>query len=76
MGWSLMIFCARATRGRALPSLDARSGRSIRPHPWERTSELGGGEGMVRCLFCSQNAYGEKEGKDTHVGPVLPERAP
>ncbi|MCG3775494.1 MAG: hypothetical protein JW395_2334 [Nitrospira sp.] len=32
-GWSLMIFCARATRGRGLPSLDARSGRSIRPHP-------------------------------------------
>ena len=28
-GWSLMIFCARATRGRRLPSLDARSGRSI-----------------------------------------------
>jgi len=34
-GWSLMIFCARATRGRRLPSLDARSGRSISPHPWE-----------------------------------------
>jgi len=32
-GWRLMIFCARATRGRGLPSLDARSGRSIRPHP-------------------------------------------
>ena len=32
-GWSLMIFCARATRGRGLPSLDARSGRSISPHP-------------------------------------------
>ena len=29
-----MIFCARATRGRRLPSLDARSGRSISPHPW------------------------------------------
>ena len=27
-----MIFCARATRGRRLPSLDARSGRSISPH--------------------------------------------
>ena len=25
MGWSLMIFCARATRGRGLPSLDART---------------------------------------------------
>jgi putative transcriptional regulator len=32
-GWSLMIFCARATRGRGLSSLDARSGRSISPHP-------------------------------------------
>ena len=30
--WSLMIFCARGTRGRGLPSLDARSGRSISPH--------------------------------------------
>jgi len=32
-GWSLMIFCARATRGRRLPSLDARNRRSISPHP-------------------------------------------
>jgi len=32
-GWSLLISCARATRGRGLPSLDARSGRSISPHP-------------------------------------------
>jgi hypothetical protein len=24
-GWRLMIFCARATRGRGLPSLDART---------------------------------------------------
>jgi len=30
-----MIFCARATRGRGLPSLDARSGRSVSPHPPE-----------------------------------------
>ena len=28
-----MISCARATRGLGRPSLDARSGRSIRPHP-------------------------------------------
>ena len=28
-----MIFRARATRGRGLPSLDAHSGRSISPHP-------------------------------------------
>ena len=26
-GWSLRIFCARATRGRRLPSLDARTMR-------------------------------------------------
>ena len=30
--WNLTIFYARATRGRGLPSLDARSGRSISPH--------------------------------------------
>ena len=35
-GWSLMIFCARATRGLRRPSLDARSGSSISPHPLER----------------------------------------
>ena len=32
-GWSLMIFCARATRGFGNPSLDARSRSSISPHP-------------------------------------------
>ena len=32
-GWSQMIFCARATRGLRRPSLDARSRRSISPHP-------------------------------------------
>jgi hypothetical protein len=39
-GWGLMIFCARATRGRRLPSLDARSRRSLSPHPEGMTSEL------------------------------------
>jgi len=34
------------------------------------------GEGAARCLSCSQNAHGERDWKDTHVGPVLPERAP
>jgi len=33
VGWRLMIFCARATRGLRRPSLDARSERSISPHP-------------------------------------------
>ena len=28
-----MIFCARATRGLGRPSLDARNGRSVSPHP-------------------------------------------
>ncbi len=32
MGWSLMIFCARAKRGLRKPSLDARNGRSINPY--------------------------------------------
>jgi hypothetical protein len=41
-GWSLMIFCARATRGLERPSLDARSGRSVSPHPRRKTSKLGG----------------------------------
>jgi len=27
-------------------------------------------------LLCSRNARLKKDGKDTHVGPVLPERAP
>ena len=35
-GGGLMIFCARATRGRGLPSLDARNRRSISPHPLKR----------------------------------------
>ena len=33
-------------------------------------------EGAARCPPCSQNAHDEKDWKDTHVGPVLPERAP
>ena len=48
-GWSMMIFCARATRGRGLPSLDARNGRSISPHPRERTIKLGRNIHIVRC---------------------------
>ena len=37
-GWSLMIFCARATRGRRLPSLDARNRGSTRL-PYEEKHE-------------------------------------
>ncbi len=36
-GWSLMIFCARAMRGRGLPSLDARRGRPSSPLLMEKT---------------------------------------
>ena len=32
-GWSLMIFCARATRGLRRPSFDARSKGQPRPLP-------------------------------------------
>ena len=57
-----MIFCARATRGLRKPSLDARSGRSISPHPWRETSKLGRGKreegrGSARCPFCSRNPH-------------------
>jgi len=31
---------------------------------------------VARRPFCSQNAHEEKDGEGTHVGPVLPERAP
>ncbi len=44
-----MIFCARATRGRGLPSLDARSGRSVSSHPWrENERAWKDGEGHPR----------------------------
>jgi hypothetical protein len=60
-GWSLMIFCARATRGRGLPSLDARSGRSISPHPWRENEQAWkDGEGAARGPSCSQNAHIQK----------------
>ena len=36
----LKIACARTTRGRGLPSLNARSGRSTAPIPEERTSTV------------------------------------
>jgi len=53
-----MIFCARATRGRGLPSLDARSGRPISPHPWR---EIGWDqqveERATRWPSCSRNAH-------------------
>jgi hypothetical protein len=48
-GWSLMIFCARATRGRGLPSLDARSGRSISPHPQRENKRAWKEHHIVQC---------------------------
>ena len=66
-GWSLMIICARATRGRGLPSpgLLARLGvpvggrvRKLRavedqsaPIPEKLTSKLGGGKGSGQVPF-------------------------
>jgi len=51
--WSLMISCARATRSLRRPSLDARSRRSIRPHPSETMREH---------LYRSTRALGERPG--------------
>jgi hypothetical protein len=63
------------------PVLLPRSGN----REWDGATELqrshnarsqNDGEGAARCPSCSQNAHGEKEWNDTHVGRVLPERAP
>jgi len=43
-----MIFCARATRGFRKPSLDARSGRSISPHPWKNNERAWKGRLLSR----------------------------
>jgi hypothetical protein len=40
-GWNLIIFCARATRGRRLPSFDARSGRPSRSPRFEKQETVG-----------------------------------
>jgi hypothetical protein len=69
-----MIFCARATRGRRLPSLDARSGRSISPHPQRDNERAWEEEGSDQMPFLL--AEQGKGWEDTHIGPVLPERAP
>ncbi len=52
-----MIFRARATRGLGRPSLDARSGRSISPHPW-RGNELAWRELFIwgRCSSDARSA--------------------
>ena len=57
-----MVSCARATRGRGLPSLDARSEETIYPAlkgEYRRTglSDAAGGE-AGRCPPCSQKAPG------------------
>ncbi len=44
--------------------------------PGERNARAWKGEGVARCPFCSQSPHDKKDWKDTHVGPVLPERAP
>ena len=60
-------------------SLDARSeGQS--GHPAEdgggNVHDQKGNEGAASCSSCSQSPHDKKDWKDTHVGPVLPERAP
>ena len=50
-----MIFCARATRGLRRPSLDARSGRSISPHPWKIASRLEGSIRWMTVARCAQS---------------------
>jgi len=55
-----MVSCARATRGLRRPSLDTRSGRPSSPPSRGKVGRT----------------HYEKDWKGTHVGPVLPERAP
>src|SRR5882672_4263358 len=57
-GWSLMIFCARATRGLRRPSLDARSRRSISPHPW-RENERAWREHLYRSTRAVEDQSGQ-----------------
>jgi len=52
-----MIFCARATRGLRRPSLDARSGRSISPHPWRNNERAWKDQ-----LYCSTRAIEDQPG--------------
>ncbi len=99
-GWSLMIFCARATRGLRRPSLDARIRGSTRPLPKRSGKTESPEKDTASCPSCSQNVHDrnmlvrcaqeraawplflrevweiEDSWKDTHVGPVLLERAP
>jgi len=60
-GWSLMIFFARATRGLRRPSLDARSGRSISPHPW-RDNERAWNDHLYRSTRAIEDQPGHPEG--------------
>src|SRR6266850_1509181 len=73
MGWSLMIFCARATRGRGLPSLDARSGRSVSLHPW-RENKQAWREHTYRSMRAVMGSLGHST-KEKHRGgsPWLPQ---
>jgi hypothetical protein len=49
-GWTLMIFCARATRGLGRPSLDARNGRSVSPHPLRENEQAWKDQSLVARL--------------------------
>ena len=66
-GWSLMIFYARATRGRGLPSLDARSGRSVSPHPW-KANEQAWREHTYRSMRAVKDSLGHPLKRDIGEG--------
>ena len=51
-----MIFCARATRGLRRPSVDARSGRSIKPHPERERASLEGKDGCLLVPVLTERA--------------------
>src|SRR4029077_13094484 len=77
-------FLARRTRTMKQCSFDARSkSQSGHTHKgggrvavWFRVLGVGGGKGGPSNPLCSRHPHDEKDWKDTHVGPALPERAP
>ena len=66
-----MTFCARATRGLRRPSLDARSGRSISPHPRRDNSKLRGIiSSLVRRPHVDQHGCPSQRGKTSELGGI------
>ena len=70
------LLCSRNARpGKALVG---RAQWKINQPPSLRDNERawnGSGE-TAACSLCSQSTHDKKDWKGTHVGPVLPERAP